>query len=276
MKEIHRHFSKIAHEYEDLRTTDIEPILFIKNKLRNLTKIKGIDIGCGGGRYDIELFNHIGKSLYLICIDYNENMLRKLNKNLREHNIKEFDAVRASAIILPLIADYFDILVTFNAVHHFNLLDFLKESSRVLKNKGRLFIYTRLQSQNQRNIWGRFFPKFHEKEKRLLEINEFEKTLKKISDLVLESIEYFKYKRKANLKWLIKQARKHHYSTFSLYSKKEFEESLKEFQLNIISHFRSPDKIVWNDENVMFSVRKLSAHCWQRIDLRQKGIVNIR
>ncbi len=256
MKEVYQHFSKIAHEYEDLRTTDIEPILFIKNKLGDLTKITGADIGCGGGRYDIELFNHIGKALYLICIDYSENMLRKLDKNLREHNIKEFNTVRTSANILPLATNYFDVLVTFNAVHHFNLLDFLKESSRVLRNNSRLFIYTRLRSQNQRNIWGRFFPKFYEKEKRLLEINEFEKTLKKVPDLILESIEYFKYKRKANLEWLVQQAGKHHYSTFGLYSKKEFEESLKKFQLNIISHFRNPDKIIWNDENIMFNIKK--------------------
>jgi len=213
-------------------------------------------IGCGGGRYDIELFNHIGKALYLICIDYSENMLRKLDKNLREHNIKEFNTVRTSAMTLPLAANYFDVLVTFNAVHHFNLLDFLKESSRVLRNNSRLFIYTRLRSQNQRNIWGRFFPKFYEKEKRLLEINEFEKTLKKVPDLILESIEYFKYKRKTNLEWLVQQAGKHHYSTFGLYSKKEFEESLKKFQITIMNHFKNPDKIIWNDENIMFNIKK--------------------
>ena len=256
MKETYHHFSKIAHEYEDLRTTDIEPILFIKNKLGDLTKIIGADIGCGGGRYDIELFNHIGKGLYLICIDYNENMLRRLDKNLREHNIKEFNTVRTSANILPLATNYFDVLVTFNAVHHFNLLDFLKESSRVLRNNSRLFIYTRLRSQNQRNIWGRFFPKFYEKEKRLLEINEFEKTLKKVPDLILESIEYFKYKRKTNLEWLVQQAGKHHYSTFGLYSKKEFEESLNKFQITIMNHFKNPDKIIWNDENIMFNIKK--------------------
>ncbi|MBW1965477.1 MAG: class I SAM-dependent methyltransferase [Deltaproteobacteria bacterium] len=256
MKEIHHHFSRIAYEYEDLRTTDIEPILLIKNKLVNLTKIKGADIGCGGGRYDIELFNHLGKGFHLICIDYSENMLRKLDNNLNEHNIKEFSTVRTSAMDLPLTANCFDVLFSFNAVHHFNLLDFLEESSRVLRNNGQLFIYTRLRSQNQRNIWGRFFPKFHEKEKSLLEINEFERTLKKASDLILESIEYFMYKRKANLEWLVKQAKKHHYSTFSLYSKKEFEESLKKFQLNIISHFKDPDKLIWNDENIMFNIKK--------------------
>jgi len=256
MKEVHQHFSKIAQEYEDLRTTDIEPILYIKKKLENLTKIIGADIGCGGGRYDIELFNHIGNGFHLICIDYNENMLRKLDKNLREHNIKEFNTVRTSANILPLATNYFDVLVTFNAVHHFNLLDFLKESSMVLRNNSRLFIYTRLRSQNQRNIWGRFFPNFHNKEKRLFEINKLEETLKKVRYLILESIEYFTYKRKANLEWLVTQARKHHYSTFGLYSKKEFEESLKKFQLNIISHFRNPDKIIWNDENIMFNIKK--------------------
>ena len=259
MKETHHHFSKIAHEYEDLRTTDIEPILFIKNKLGNLAKIIGADIGCGGGRYDIELFNHIGKGLYLSCIDYNENMLRRLDKNLKEHNIKEFNIVRTSAMALPLAANYFDVLVTFNAVHHFNLLDFLKESSRVLRNKGRLFIYTRLRSQNKGNIWGRFFPKFHEKDKRLFEINKLEETLKKIPDLILESIEYFTYKRKANLEWLVTQAQKHHYSTFGLYSRKEFEESLIKFQIAIMNHFKNPDKIIWNDKNIMFNIKKVRA-----------------
>jgi len=256
MEKIHHHFSRIAHKYEDLRTTDLEPILFIKKKLQNLTKIEAADVGCGGGRYDIKLFHYLTKKLYLTCIDYNKNMLNQLIKNLKEYKIKNFKTINASATALPVIANSLDAIVTFNAIHHFKLLDFLNETSRVLRDNGYLFVYTRLRSQNKRNIWGRFFPEFHEKEKRLYELSELREMLKKIPILILESIEYFKYKRIASLEWLIEQATHHHYSTFFLYDEKEFEEALREFQENITIHFKNPDSIIWNDENIMFIIRK--------------------
>jgi len=256
MKKIHHHFSKIAHKYEDLRTTDLEPILFIKKKLRNLKKIEAADVGCGGGRYDIELIRYLGERLHLTCIDDNENMLKELTRNLKEHKIKNFKTIKTPASPLLLSANSLDAIFTFNAVHHFSLPDFLKDSSRVLKDNRCLFIYTRLRSQNKKNIWGRFFPEFNEKEKRLYELNELKKTLKEIPLLQLESIEYFKYKRMAKSEWLTKQVLHHHYSTFYLYDEKEFKEALKEFQENITHHFKNPDKIIWNDENILFIVRK--------------------
>lgn len=253
---IHNHFSRIAYKYEDLRTKDREPILFIKDKLQNLSKIEAADVGSGVGRYDTQLFHYLGDKLWLTCIDYNRKMLDELTKNLREHKIKNFKTIKTSASALPLAANSLDAIVTFNAIHHFMLSNFLGEASRVLKGNGYLFIYTRLRSQNKRNIWGRFFPQFCEKEKRLYELSELKEMLKKIPLLKLESVEYFKYKRMAKLEWLITQATHHHYSTFYLYDEKEFEEALNKFQGNIIHHFKNPDNIIWDDENVMLVIRK--------------------
>ena len=256
MERTHTHFSKIAHIYKDVRTTDLEPILFIERKLQSLNKIEVADVGCGAGRYDIELFHYLGEELYLTCIDDNEKMLDELAKNLKERKIRNFKAIRAPARALSLADNSLDAIVTFNAVHHFAFLDFLKESCRVLKGNGYLFIYTRLRSQNKRNIWGRFFPKFHEKEKRLYEQNELEEMVEQIPTLELESAEYFKYKRMAKLAWLVTQAARHHYSTFDLYDEEEFEEALKKFQGDITHHFKDPDSIIWDDENIMLVIRK--------------------
>ena len=256
MNGIHLHFSQIAHKYKDLRTTDSEPILFIKNKLQNLTKIEAADVGCGVGRYDIELFHYLGERLYLTCIDDNENMLNELTKNLNEHRIENFKTIRTPARALPLAADSLDALVTFNAIHHFILSDFLREASRVLRDNGYLFIYTRSRSQNKRNIWGRFFPEFCEKEKRLYELSQLKQMLKKIPILKLESTEYFRYRRMSKLEWLMTQARHHHYSTFYLYDEREFEEALDKFQGNIIRHFKDRNNIIWDDENIMLVIRK--------------------
>jgi len=255
MKKIHHHFSRVAHKYEYLRTTDLEPILFIKKKLQHLTKIDAVDVGCGVGRYDTKLFHYLGKRLYLTCIDHNKNMLDELTNNLKKHKIKNFNTIRALAMALPLKVNSLDAIFTFNAIHHFKLLDFLKETYRVLRNNGYLFIYTRLRSQNKRNIWGGFFPKFYDKEKQLYELSELKEMLRKIPTLKLESIEYFKYRRTAKLERLISQAGDHHYSTFYLYDEKEFKESLKKFQENITQHFKDLNKIIWDDENTMLVIR---------------------
>ena len=256
MDKIHHHFSRIAQKYKDIRTTDLEPILFIKKKLEGLSEVEAADVGSGVGRYDIELFNHLGKRLSLTCIDSNDDMLKELTKNLKEHKIENFNTIKAQADFLPLSNNSLDCIVTFNAVHHFELSGFLQEASRILKSSGTLFIYTRLRSQNKENIWGRFFPRFYEKESRLKELNELKEILIGIPILKSESIEYFKFKRMANLEWLIAQAMNHHYSTFSLYDEEEFNESLKKFEENIARHFKDSNQIVWDDEYTMLVIRK--------------------
>ncbi len=251
------HFSNIAHKYRDLRTTDIEPVLFIKDKLKHLKKINAADIGCGAGRYDIKLIEHFGNRIYLNCIDTNKEMLKQLKDLFNEIRVRNFKTLKAFARQLPLTDNSMDCLFTFNAVHHFHLKRFLKDAARILKNKGYLFIYTRLKSQNKRNIWGQFFPMFNEKEKRLYELKELKSAVRDTENLHLESIVIFKYPRISSLEWLLTQVINRHYSTFFFYSKEEFEYSLRVFQKRLLKKFKNPEKIFWFDENIMLVVRKL-------------------
>jgi ubiquinone/menaquinone biosynthesis C-methylase UbiE len=137
MERVHLHFSKIALKYRELRITDSEPVLFIKEQLQGLPKIEAADVGCGVGRYDLKLFDYLGTRLYLVCIDYNKEMLTVLLENLREKKTRNFCTINASAVALPLPANLLDAVVTFNAVHHFRFPDFLKEASRVLRDHGK-------------------------------------------------------------------------------------------------------------------------------------------
>jgi ubiquinone/menaquinone biosynthesis C-methylase UbiE len=63
--EAHRHFSKIASKYRNLRTTDLDPILHIKNQLNGKSGISMADVGCGDGRYSLELLRCLGDNCYL-------------------------------------------------------------------------------------------------------------------------------------------------------------------------------------------------------------------
>jgi len=246
------HFSRIASIYEGLRTTDIAPITFIRKKLQEFNILKGADIGCGCGRYAAELFRFVGDNIILTCVDENEDMLEQLKMNLAGRDLHNFNVARSPANKLQVESNSLDFIVTFNAVHHFDLVGFLNESARTLKDNRYLFIYTRLRSQNKRNIWGRYFPKFHAKETRLYCLEEFKIVLERIKSLKLDSFEIFKYRRKASTK----RAIQHHYSTFDLYDREEFDDALMKFRENIANNFSDRNDVFWEDKNIMFVISR--------------------
>ena len=256
MKDIHKHFSEIASEYRDLRVLDFEPVLYICRQFDGMPKIQGLDVGCGTGRYDLALFHNLGERLFLHCIDNNEEMLNQLIHYLQEKKVKNFETKCCFARSLPFEDKSLDCVFSFNAIHHLEILDFLSEVSRILRRSSFLFIYTRTPAQNSRNIWGRFFPLFNEKEKRLYEEDEFKNILEEIPALKLKKIVHFIYDRDSGLDRLLKQARGHHYSTFCFYDDDEFEECLIQFEENIKENFQDLSNITWNEENILYCIEK--------------------
>ncbi|MEK0319254.1 MAG: class I SAM-dependent methyltransferase, partial [Nitrosopumilus sp.] len=129
-QQVYNHFSAVASKYRNIRTLDIKPILYIKDKLKVKSKINMADIGCGDGRYSLEYLKCFDDSFYIHCIDYNENMLESLKCYLREHNMTNFCVRQGNAKRLPLENRSMDCIVTFNAIHHFDVPKFLSESLR--------------------------------------------------------------------------------------------------------------------------------------------------
>jgi ubiquinone/menaquinone biosynthesis C-methylase UbiE len=213
------------------------------------------DVGCGDGRYSLEFLKRFDDSFYIHCVDYNQNMLESLEKYLAEQNVTNFCTRQGDANRLPLDSNSMDCIVTFNAIHHFDVPKFLSESLRALKDDGHLFIYTRLRSQNSKSIWGEHFPLFSEMETRLYEIDELERHIQE-ADMQIHSTRVFGHDRTSSLDRLVTQAENNHYSTFALYDKKIFSESLKTFQQNIKNNFDDLEQIKWTDENILIEIRK--------------------
>ena len=256
-QKMYDHFLHVAPKYRELRTTDLGPILFIANKLQDLPSIRAADIGCGAGRYGLKLVEHLGEKCYLYCIDNNIAMLKQLKTHFTNHNIVNFIPIRSDSHKIPIQTDSLDCVMTLNAIHHFSLPHFLKEASRVLKNNGRLFIYTRLRDQNARTIWGMHFPDFHKREKRLYELDHLKSMFERDPNLNLDSIKIFEHHRVFPLERLIEQARNHHYSTFKLYGKKQFLEAMHKFERNIFRHYEDLDRITWKEENTLLVVKNI-------------------
>ena len=251
---MHGHFAQVAHKYRQVRTTDPEVILYIAETLKGKKEIRAADVGCGAGRYDLLLFQHLNK-LHLTCIDINEHMLEQVSRYLTEHGIRNFETAQSDAGGIPLQDNSMDCILTFNAIHHFDFVKFVEKCGQALKEDGKVFIYTRLRSQNARNIWGRYFPSFSEKETRLYELNEIEKHVQTGGSLALETTKRFQFERNGTLERLTEQAKAKHYSTFSLYSESEFAEALSVFQENIKNKFPDTDQIQWVDENILLVLR---------------------
>lgn len=251
---MHRHFSEVASNYRRIRTTDVEPIAFMGKTLGRLPEIKAADIGCGTGRYDMLLFQYIN-NLHLTCIDINEHMLEEVSYYLKSKGVNNFKTIKADAIEIPLENNSMNCILTFNAIHHFDFVKFIQKCSRVIKNDGWIFIYTRLRSQNTRSVWGQYFPMFSEKENRLYELYEMEQYIKSVNSLKIETTKFFKYKRNSSLAQLIEKVKAKHYSTFSLYENDELVESLNGFQKNVKKRFRDTNQIEWFDENVLLVLK---------------------
>jgi ubiquinone/menaquinone biosynthesis C-methylase UbiE len=94
-------------------------------------------------------------------------MLRANCEYLKSKKVCGHSFIKASAERIPLANSTLDCVFTFNAIHHFNIVAFLNEVTRILKKGGKTFVYTRLKAQNATNIWGMYFPSFLDKEKRL-------------------------------------------------------------------------------------------------------------
>ena len=253
------HFRNISPRYANLRTTDLEPVTCITNQLNDLREIYAVDIGCGTGRYTQLLDENLGGTIKsLLCIDFSAQMLRQLNRRFTEEGIRGFAAVKATAMDLPLRNETANCIFTFNAVHHFTISEFLKETGRILKEGGYLFVYTRTRRQNSRNIWGRHFPLFASKETRLFETDEMRHAIANTQAYRIRKIRKFKYSRKSNLKTLNALAKSHFYSTFDLYSQSEFSSSLHKFNDNLQNEFDDPTDIQWFDENILLVMQKRS------------------
>ena len=249
------HFSKIASKYKDLRMTDFDHIQHIKNRLSKKPGIGIADVGCGDGRHSLELLKYLQDDCYLHCIDYNENMLKHLKSYLIGNGILNFCARPGNANKLPLENDSMDCIVTFNAIHHFDIQRFLAEVYGCLKDDGNAFIYTRLRDQNSRNIWGQYFPLFTETEDRLFEFDELQYAVKK-ADMKIVNTRVFGHDRTSDLSNLLKKAKSNHYSTFALYDKDEFKKSSETFEQNIKDNFDDLENIRWQDENILLEINK--------------------
>ena len=148
-------------------------------------------------------------------------------------------------------------MLTFNAIHHFDVTRFFREVGRTLRSGGLLFIYTRFRDQNERSIWGQYFPGFAKKETRLYGEEELTRIIGRAQGLAVGDLTYFSFQRTATLDCLIQRVKGKHYSTFCLYEPEELERAIEGFEASLKEKFGACEVLEWVDENVMITVERV-------------------
>ncbi len=258
MKYHKQHFKGVASVYDHVRNTDPDVVGAIIPALPGHKRSLDVaDIGCGTGRYSEIISEQLNSNLRLFCCDYSDAMLAECCKSMNQKYVsKRFNFCRVSATDLPFVDCCFDAVLTFNAVHHFDLDCFIGGAACVLRQGGLLAIYTRTPAQNARTVWGQHFPAFSEHETRLYTRERLERAVGRVPELKLEHVREFRHERSESVESLQKRAFHKHYSTFALYPAKEFKSSLETFTKRL-SKLSNGDMVEHTAENTLVLARKI-------------------
>jgi SAM-dependent methyltransferase len=249
-----QHFERLAPRYNELRRTDSEPVEYLRGLMADDPPSLITDVGCGGGRYSLLLRRALPKA-HLLCCDINRAMLDQADTYLRRNDESNYSLQLADADSFAALGGKFDCIVSFNAIHHFNPVSFLRHARQVLRPGGQIFIYTRLQEQNKTTIWGNCFPGFAERETRLYRRETIDSWNHALVECDLTQIKTFSYSRQASLQQLLELAANRHYSTFEFYSERELKNAISGFSTRVKREYHDLNDVRWLDHNIMIQFR---------------------
>ena len=253
------HFRHVSRRYDALRTFHGSIVDRTVEALEPLERpITLVDVGVGTGRYLLPILRQLKQgvpaSVHAVGVDTQSAMLERFAERATAGCLT---VVMADGHRLPLQDGIIDALLCFNAIHYFELRPFLAEAARVLLPGGRLLLYTRIPEQNRRTIWGRLFPLFADKERRLYSAEEIRTALELPGRFQLLEIAALQHAERTSAERLHEQARLRHYSTFDLYTPEEFRQALEVFQHRLEAEIDADGTIEYTHENTWVAAERL-------------------
>ena len=173
-------------------------------------------------------------------------------RNTEEQRVR----VVGLAETLPFRDAAFDAILSFNAVHHFDLNAFLAAAARVLRPEGLLTVYTRTPEQNRRTVWGELFPQFADRETRLFAREELRRALASRTEFDSVTLNPVAWTLQTTAARLVEQATGRYYSTFTFYTPEEFQAALATFEARLAEDYSDPSNVVWQNDHLLLVARR--------------------
>ncbi len=222
-------------------------------------QLRALDVGAGTGRYTEAVLTKLAADYGLGCAtvayDVNRRMLVSTVEAAGDTDVS-LARVVGLAETLPFRDAAFDAVLSFNAVHHFDLHTFLAAAAGVLRRDGCLIVYTRSPEQNRRTVWGTLFPHFAERETRLFGKEELRRVLASHADFSSVTLETVPWTVRTTAVRLVEQATGRYYSTFSFYTPGEFSAALATFEARLATAFADPSKVIVQNDHLLLVARR--------------------
>lgn len=219
----HFSFDKIANQYAKYRET--HPGV-LRNILININKdSKVLEIGCGTGNYIITLNSLLGCQAW--GIDISKEMLSKAQKRSNNVCFRLLDVFN-----MDFPDNFFDLVFSVNVIHHIrDLLEYFKQSYRVLKSKGKIVTVTDSEwTLYNRKPLTQYFPETLEVDlKRYHPIEKIKETMSDLGFINIrdEMTEYYYYLED------ISPYKEKSFSSLNLISREAFERGIKRMEEDI-------------------------------------------
>jgi hypothetical protein len=242
------YFARIAQSYDSLRG-----MAYHDDLVRTVSKYTGggstlFDIAGGTGRLSIPVCQELGLRLELL--DRSEEMLRVAKDRVAKeggkvggHSVIFHNGDASSIFKTQTQLGHVKLFTCMNAIHHIRL-GFVPQLEKAMSPGTHLLILSRSKQQNDRSYLGSRFKGFGSKETRLYERGEIISTCEK-SGLQLAEANEYSYPKTVPKETLLKEVEEKKYSTFDLFTEKEFLDSLNDFRQLLASE---PDRLEFESE----------------------------
>jgi ubiquinone/menaquinone biosynthesis C-methylase UbiE len=232
-------YSNIAKYYDKVRT---EPGAL----LSRIVKYGGIkpksivlDIGCGTGRFPIDLLTLTRCSLFGL-----EPSLEMLREALLKDSSRSIVWVRGDGQRLPFPNEIFDCVYMTFVLHHMERKDLaLQEIYRVLKRGGRCVVMTISHSQIKRHVLNDFPGVTAIDLKRIPSVPSIKKSMSSRSFKNIHYHVFHRFESTPTHKYL-ERVRNKYASTLTLFSDEEFQRRFKVFQQRVQTKYGNQMKRV--------------------------------
>jgi ubiquinone/menaquinone biosynthesis C-methylase UbiE len=258
-----RHFDGVARHYRGLRDLDDRSARLVGQMVADLAppgaQLRALDVGAGTGRYTEAVLAKVaadyGIGWTAVAYDANRMMLASPIIVPRDTEVQRVRVV-GLAETLPFRDAAFDAVLSFNAVHHFDLNAFLTAAARALRPEGLLTIYTRTPEQNRQTVWGELFPHFADRETRLFPQEDLQRAVAGHAEFELVTVEAVPWTLRTTAARLVAQATGRYYSTFCFYTPEEIRAALTTFEAQLAEAYPDPSNVVWQNDHLLLVARR--------------------
>ncbi len=246
---------ELAAGYDDKRRMDPVEFERLLGWIFHYGKVAGhvLEVGCGTGFFLVPLAQRLPGG-YCYGIDIADAMLAQASAKAKDKGLGNFFLAKADAHYLPFKEDSFDFVLMSQVLHYFqDMRRVAADVHRVSKPGARLLVITTSHPQLRSQVDLAFFPGVSTRDvARFLSLEETRHLFEEHGFELFASVEFAPSFRASSADTLAEWAARKPWSSYLLFSDKEFNKRLRSFRRNLKKTFGHGEIVYLVPQTLLF------------------------